>query len=309
MSSTSKLRTSWELLLSSARVLRANPRLALFPLASSLCALLLAAFFLVPIVIPAAQNGGVRAWLTAHRWNGHELQTLREMLGWTFYSYVVGLYLVSLIVSTFCNVAFYSEIIRALDGHQASLRNGVRLAGSRLRSILMWSLFAGTIGLIIRAVEERLGWIGKWGMGLVGLGWSVAAVFAIPVIVRQEERNPLRVLRHSATTLKRAWGESLVGYMGIRMGGLILVAGVVIGLIALVMAGQMAVLGHFNGRLAASMQLAGLLVIFGAGFLLNLTNAIYRCALYIYASEGVVPASYTVEMMNAGWKVRKTGEK
>lgn len=31
----------------------------------------------------------------------------------------------------------------------------------------------------------------------------------------------------------------------------------------------------------------------------------FRCALYVYASEGVVPAPYTVEMMDTAWKVRK----
>jgi hypothetical protein len=33
---------------------------------------------------------------------------------------------------------------------------------------------------------------------------------------------------------------------------------------------------------------------------------IYRGALYVYATEGVVPAPYTAELMDAAWKVKKT---
>ena len=46
---------------------------------------------------------------------------------------------------------------------------------------------------------------------------SVAAVFAIPVIIRREDSNPLAVLRDSAGILKRTWGESLVGFVGLKL--------------------------------------------------------------------------------------------
>jgi hypothetical protein len=32
---------------------------------------------------------------------------------------------------------------------------------------------------------------------------------------------------------------------------------------------------------------------------------VYRGALYVYPSEGVVPSAYTEELMSAGWKMKK----
>jgi hypothetical protein len=39
--------------------------------------------------------------------------------------------------------------------------------------------------------------------------------------------------------------------------------------------------------------------------LLSMAGHVYRCALYVYASEGVVPGTFTPELLNAGWKVKK----
>ena len=45
-----------------------------------------------------------------------------------------------------------------------------------------------------------------------------------------------------------------------------------------------------------------LLAVVGLFFVIYMATHVYRCALYVYASEGVVPGPYTAEMMNAGWK-------
>jgi hypothetical protein len=36
---------------------------------------------------------------------------------------------------------------------------------------------------------------------------------------------------------------------------------------------------------------------------------VFRCALYIYATEGVVPEPYNQELMDMAWKVEKSSEK
>jgi hypothetical protein len=42
------------------------------------------------------------------------------------------------------------------------------------------------------------------------------------------------------------------------------------------------------------------------GALVAVATDVFRCALYVYASEGVVPQPYTTELLNAGWKVKKS---
>jgi hypothetical protein len=291
MSLTTRMRTSWELLQTSLRVLRDQPRLFLFPVISGACVLALALVFLAPILALFLNAG----------WASRDWAGAGQRFNSVFYAYGVVIYLVSMFVGTFFNVAFYNEIIRAFAGETVSLGGGFRFALSRLRAILMWSLLAATVGLIIRAIEERLGWLGRIVMGLLGTVWSVAAVFAIPVIIRRTDSNPLAVLRDSAATLKRTWGESLIGFVGIRLGGAAFVfASLVFGMIAVI--GMAAFKQPWVLFLAV---VVWLIAVLAASFLVGIATHVYRCALYVYASEGVVPGPFTAEMMNRGWKVKK----
>lgn len=296
-----KLQTSRALMKSALRVVRDHPRLALFPIVSGFCTLLLAAFFLVPVAVLVVQSPAGQAWLAGHRWAGDSAEEAWEGMRWMFYSYGVVIYFVSMFVATFFNVAFYHEIMGALAGREVSVGHGLRFARGKLRSILLWSLLAGTVGAIIRAIEERLGWVGKIVMGFLGMAWSVAAVFAIPVIIRREQSNPLEVLKDSALTLKRTWGESLVGYVGIRLAGMVLALATLSVIVALALC---AAFMHAWWLLIGG-TVVMLLVLCAAGYFVGLANHVYRCALYIYASEGVVPEPFSADMMNSAWKVKK----
>ena len=293
MNWSTRLQTSWDLLQRSLQVIRSNPRLLLFPVVSTLCTIVLAAFFLLPVFFLAFTAAkGSPMWI--------DKSDLRHPNVYV-YAYGAAIYLISMFVATFFNVAFYNEIMRALGGEPVSLGSGFRFACSKLRAIFLWSLLAGTVGLIIRAIEERLGWIGKIVMGLVGTVWSVAAVFAIPVIIRREDTNPLAVLRDSASTLKRTWGESLAGFVGIRLGGVVLL----IAMLGFAAFGLLAVAIFHSGYVLIAAAVLWVLAIIIAGSFVAMASHVYRCALYIYASEGVVPGPFTPELMNAGWKVKK----
>jgi hypothetical protein len=41
------------------------------------------------------------------------------------------------------------------------------------------------------------------------------------------------------------------------------------------------------------------------GYLLSVASNIFKGALFVYASEGVVPAPYSAELLDAAWKVKK----
>jgi hypothetical protein len=138
-------------------------------------------------------------------------------------------------------------------------------------------------------------------MSLVGTVWSVAAVFAIPVIIRRHDANPLVVLRDSTATLKRTWGESLIGFVGIQLvGAAFVLASLVAGVVGVF---AMGVLDQPWMLVAAI--LFWLFVVLVSAFFVSIGTHVYRCALYVYASEGVVPGPFTADMMNTGWKVKK----
>lgn len=300
-----KFARSWSLFTSTLQVMRQHPKLLLFPLVTFTCLLVMAAFFLSPALLYPSGHPLLEAahWQTLAARLGLELEGNRPQLHPTpwLYGYAGMAYFVSMFLATFANVAFYHEILKALAGETVSLRAGLRFAVSRLRSILVWSLFAGLVGLIIKSLEERFGWAGRWVMKFVGVVWSVASVFAIPVIVREGTTNPVTLLRNSAAMLRKTWGESLIGYAGITVGSWIVMLGS-LAFLALSVAGS--VLLHVPGLIPLAV-LVWLVTVLAYGYLIGVAGHVYRCALYVYASEGVVPAPYSAEMMHAAWKVKK----
>ncbi len=77
--------------------------------------------------------------------------------------------------------------------------------------------------MVLRAISERSGLLGRLVVGLVGLAWNLATFLVVPVLV-VEDVGPIEAIRQSAAYLKRTWGEQIVGNLGM---------GLVFGLISL----------------------------------------------------------------------------
>lgn len=301
---SSKLSTSRQAFFSSLQVVRKNPRLIMFPVIIFICSLVIALFFIGLVVL---QPTGFPATSAAHwkalaeTWKAQSEHPTAHFRDY-YYAYGVAIYVVSMLTATFFNVAFYHEILRALAGETVSIAGGLRFASTRIRSIVAWSLFASLVGWLIQLLSERLGWVGNLVLKMFGMAWSVASVFVIPVIIREGNVNPVTLLRDSTSTVKKTWGESLLGYVGITVVGFGLV---VISLIAAVVTGGLVSVAAHNEWFflgALGLWLVGLLVIACAS---SIAGHVYRCALYVYATEGVVPGNFPPALMDAGWKVKK----
>ncbi len=295
MFNSGKLKRSWQLFGNSLQVMKQNKKLLLFPIVALFFTLIVVAFFFAPVLWQWSSIGQSLVALdgpTTHH-KGH--------IKAAGYVLLAGIYLVSMFMATLFNVAFYSEIMKALAGETVSIRAGLAFAMSRIKSIFIWSLFAGVIGLIIESLEERFGWIGRLVLGAVGMLWSVASIFVIPVMIRDESTNPVQLLRHSANTLKKTWGESLIGYIGIELGSGLFLLG------SLILLGAVTAISIMQEQYIYIILVGSvwLLATIALGYLVHIAGTIYRCALYIYASEGVVPGPYTVELMDTAWKVKK----
>jgi len=300
----SRIKRSWILFKRSLSVVQQNKTLLWFPLISGAFTLLIVLFFLLPAVLwetgfALTESSHWRSVVGRFLVMGEQY----EMQGFTPLGLVCAavMYLVSIVLATFFNVAFYHEILYALNGAPVSIPRGLRVALGKLKSILMWSLLTGIVGLAIQRLEENLGFMGRWIVRLIGIAWSVAAVFAIPVIIREDKSiNPLKFLKHSAAMLKKTWGESLIGFMGIRFGGLICVLGSLV-IFFIPLGIGLAMRNPWLIAAAVAFEVLNLCVI---TYLLQIASQVYRCALFIYASEGVVPGPYDQDMMDMGWKIK-----
>jgi hypothetical protein len=289
-------------------VIRDHPKLLAFPLVTGLLTTSIALFFLAPVALvvlaPHWIDGSrVRAladsigFLRVHGGNNFNVQI--EPLGSAL---LAGVYLVSMFLATLCSVAFNSEILEALNGRPVSIRHGFGVACSRWKSVLLWSLLAGLVGLIIQKLEERLSFIGRLVVGWIGLAWSVASIFAIPILVRESSlSNPFDVLRRSSETIKATWGEMLSGYVGMQGSHLAFFWA------SLLWWGWLGLVAYWlkNGWVVLGAGAVWLVCLVMYSYLASVASRVYLCALYLYAAYGLVPGPYDASMMSLGWKARK----
>jgi hypothetical protein len=215
-------------------------------------------------------------------------------------------YLSGMFAFTFTGVAFNHELMKAFSGERVSLRRGFAFALRRIKAIVLWSLFAGVVGLLIETIESHVGFVGKMIARITGCVWSVASVFAIPIMIREESSNPFELLRQSAAVIKGKWKEAPVAFAGGVVRGLLLYVFVFTMLGTLI---GYEVVSYIVPALDFGDLGPGLLVFFASVWAVALLpyiifDSIFRCALYIYASEGVVPAPYQPEMMDGAWSVK-----
>jgi len=302
-----RLQRSWQLFKRSVLVIREHPKLLLFPIVTFLLTGVIALFFLAPVALV----------FVAPHWLGGKAHALAESFGFlrlqkagTFNFQVqpvgaailAGIYLLNMFLATMASVAFNHEIFEAFDGKPVSISRGIGVACKRWKSVLLWSLLAGVVGLIIRAIEDRLELVGRFLAGLIGLAWSVASVFAISILARDETlSNPFKVLSKSADTIKRTWGEALAGYIGMRGANLLVLWSSILFWIG---AGGVAYLVS-NPWILLIAAVPWLLAVLAYAYLSSIADRVYLCALYLYASEGAVPGPYDASMMDMGWKLKK----
>lgn len=220
---------------------------------------------------------------------------------------LIFVYLISMILITFFNTAFFNEIIHALNGQSVSITGGIKFALSKWKTIILWALLAASVGLIIRKIGENFGFIGRFVVSLIGMAWSVATVFAIPVIIREEQSsNPIKVLKTSSRLIKEKWGEGLIGYIGTEAFGFLFFSSFSIVCCALAI---VAFFMELNGFYFVGIGAFWLFILTSVFNLQSIINNIFQCALYLYATEGVLPLGFDENQIKDVWKVRNVIKK
>lgn len=94
--------------------------------------------------------------------------------------YLIGfvLYVLLSFVSFFFGAAVIAAATEKMDGEPASLSSGLKIAWAHAGEIFVWSLINATVGMVLRAIQERLGLLGRIVGGLIGVLWSVITFFS-----------------------------------------------------------------------------------------------------------------------------------
>jgi len=270
----------------SAEVLRSDKSLLMFPLASGICCLLVAASFLIPIIAAMVSVGHVAE-------HGHCMSAGGYILLFLFY-------LAQYFVIIFFNTALAGAALARLRGEPASFGDGMAIARSRIVNIFGYALIAATVGLLLRALQERLGLIGRLVAGFLGLAWTVATFLVVPVLASQDV-GPTEAISRSTELLKRTWGENLIGNAGL---------GVVFGLamfIAVLLAACL-VGGAVASQSITAIIAAIVIVVVGLtmlGLIQASLQGIYAAALYRYAEEGEAGQGFDQAMLEQAFRPKK----
>lgn len=188
-----RLKRSFQLARASVQILRQDNHLLLFPVISAIALVLVLVAFALPVFGFASIDGLGQGG---------------------FYSVAFLFYVVQYFVIVYFNVALVGAVMIRLDGGSPTLSDGLRIANGRLAAILGYAVISATVGVVLRAIQERVGFLGRLIVGLIGAGWALATCMVVPVIAATD-RGAIDAVSESTALLKRTWGENVAGQAGI----------------------------------------------------------------------------------------------
>ena len=273
---------SWGLIKASAGVLSKDKELLVFPLLSSVCTLIVAAAFLLPAFGMGALDGLREGGMSA-----------------TAYLFAFLFYLVQYFVIFFFNSALVGAAMIRLEGGDPTLGDGLRIASSKVVPILGYAAIAATVGMILRAIQERAGFLGRIVAGLIGVAWTLASFLVVPVLVSRDV-GPIDAVKESAVLLKKTWGENLIGQGGVGLVfGFIFFALIILGggaIIAAATTGNGVLIGLVVAVVIVAMLLAGLVQAALSG--------IYSAALYRYAVGAGDSEGFNAQLLGQAFRTK-----
>ena len=313
-----RIQRSSALFKASWSVLREDKTLLLFPILSSLASLVVIASFAIPVVtllttdetlrnevittmneasqsnqVDQADQSPSEASAASTEAGGTGDAVIPE--GWEIagYAYLFAFYFVTSFVVIFFNAALIAAANERFQGRPTGVGAGISVALKRLPQILGWTLVATTVNLILRAIEERVGLVGKIIVGLIGVGWAIAIYFAVPAVVL-EGVGPIGAIKRSGQTIRKTWGESLMIAVGFGLAGIVItVFGIILlvggGIAIAAAAGGGSAIGMTGGIVIAT---CGVLVLVGWAILSGTLRGITQTALFRFATDGTVVSGF-----------------
>ena len=281
----SKLSNSWRMMKASATVLKLDPELLVFPILSGIAAILVTATFIVPFAFIGEGFGA--------------LENLDENVGYLGYAVGFLYYVVLYSLIFFFNTALVGATMIRLDGGDPTLGDGLNIAFTKMGAILQYAAIAATVGMILRALEERAGFIGRIVIGLIGLSWTLATYLTVPVLVTKDV-SAIDAVKESAETFKRTWGEQVVANVGIGFATFVIFMGMALVSIPLIM---------LASSISEVLVIPLVLSLVGGFLLLGVVSSalkgIYSAALYRFATTGDPGEHFSAAEMERAFRHRK----
>jgi hypothetical protein len=279
---------SWDLVEQSFAVLWADKQLMLFPVLSGISCLIMTLLLGaggLAIFLPALREAGITPQNFQHSAKSPE-----------FMAALLVFYMANYFVIVFFNVALVGVANSRLTGGNWTFDRGLQLAWQRKWVILQWAFVAATMGMALRMLSERAGFIGRIVVSIIGVAWNLANYFVVPVLAF-EDLSPGAALYRSAELFTETWGEKVVGGFSLGLMFLVLmIPGIALWLAAIRVWGQSGVV--FGGIVMALYFLV-------LSVMSSAVQGIFNAALYRYACDQAVPPGFSRDLIQGAWSPKE----
>ena len=293
-----RISRSWRLMKQSYLVLMQDKELMILPVLSGICVLLVSATFVMGAVTFGGEDllGSDEAAIersTPDAEIGVGAAEGEEEPSWQLSLVMFGWYVVVYTVGLFFQAAIVAGASERLAGGDPTLRSALGAAFRRIGPIILWGLVAATVGMIIRSIQERSGLVGRIVMAIVGVVWSLATFFMVPVLVL-EDHGVGESFKKSWGTFKATWGETVVGNLGLGLMSFLMMLPVI--LIAIFLATQ---------EFMVAAVIVGVVGIALLSIFFSALQGVWVASLYRYATVGETPSGFDADLFAAAFRQKK----
>ncbi|MEX2458077.1 MAG: DUF6159 family protein [Actinomycetota bacterium] len=270
-----RIRRGFRLLGASWAVLKADRELLVLPVLSFLGILVVA-------LLIAGAGWGLGSFDRVTEDGAAGAGPLEYALTGTFYflAYFVGI---------FFNAAIVGAATIRLQGGDPTLKDGLSLAWSKRGKIAGWAAVSATVGIILRSLEERFGFVGRIVITIIGAAWAAVTFFVVPVLL-YEPVGVIESVKRSGRIFKERWGEQFVGNASIGLA--IFLIAIPVFAVAGVLIAAMPIVG-----IPVAVVAVGLLIAAGGAM-----SGIFNAALYRYATTGEALGMFSESDLGGGFR-------
>ena len=196
-------------------------------------------------------------------------------------------------ITYYYGVGLSSHVLGIFKGDVKNYTEHMGVARKKISAIALYTLIAVVVGYILRMIEQRFKFVGALVSRIVGLLWALATTFVLPVIADNDEDGG-KAIGHSVQLFKKTWGETITSRVAV--GGFAVLIYFLIAIPTAIVLGVILtpIFGIIGIFIASALFVLG---VFALSALLSLATSILNTSLYYYAQHGIIPPTYSPELL------------
>lgn len=281
----SRFARSWDLFKTSLSVVRQDKELLWMPMLSALASIL-------AVLAVAGVGIGSGLWPQTTNPDGSA--------NYAGAALAFVLYILLAFVTLFFNAAVVAGATERLKGGDPTIGSALGAAWKKAGRIFLWSIVVATVNVILQAIRERSGTLGRMLAGFAGMAWNLATFFMVPILLFEGDGIGASVKR-SAGLFRKTWGETVIGSAGLGLAGMVFgVVAALVGLLALFLLAPLGVAGVVIGL---AVLVLGIVLV---AALFSVLDGVYKAALYRYATTGVPAGGFRADQLGSAFEAKPT---